>query len=159
MGLVGHESMEPSKVQAPIVDVFTGYVAALGVFARLVERNTTQKGGVVDVSLFGCAIALQHSAITSFLSDHRQPSKIGSAAPYSAPNEAFRTADGWIMVAAYSAGRWQRLCEVLGLSAESGDPRLATLPERLANRGFMRSLLSPRFAERSSDHWITVLQQ
>ena len=26
---------------------------------------------------------------------------MGSAAPYSAPNEAFETEDGWVMVAAY----------------------------------------------------------
>jgi crotonobetainyl-CoA:carnitine CoA-transferase CaiB-like acyl-CoA transferase len=94
MGLIGIDELDPCKVQAPIVDVFTGYVSALGVVARLVERLTTGSGGFVDVGLFSSAIALQQSALTTFLGDRVQPAKLGSAAPYSAPNEAFETKDG-----------------------------------------------------------------
>jgi crotonobetainyl-CoA:carnitine CoA-transferase CaiB-like acyl-CoA transferase len=67
----------------------------------------------LDVSLFATAVALQQSAVTSFIGDRQQPAKMGSAAPYSAPNEAFEANDGWIMVAAYIGDRWRRLCEIL----------------------------------------------
>ena len=116
MSIIGTPESEPCKVQAPIIDVFTGYVAGLGILAKLAERRRDGKGGHLDTSLMNSALALQQSSITSYLTDGVLPQRQGSAAPYSAPNEAFETADGWIMVAAYNGGRWDRLCEVLGRS-------------------------------------------
>src|SRR5690606_13836128 len=106
MGLIGTAESGPMKVQAPIVDVFSGYVAALGCMTALIERSKTGKGRHIDASLFGSAVALQQSAVTAYLGDPVQPAKLGSAAPYSAPNEAYPTADGWIMIAAYMVKHW-----------------------------------------------------
>jgi len=96
------------------------------VVCRLLEREKNGKGGFVDISLLGCAIALQQSAITAYIGDPVQPAKLGSAALYSAPNEAFRAKDGWIMVAAYMQPRWRKLCEVLGRRDLIDDERFST---------------------------------
>lgn len=158
MSIIGTPMSEPCKVQAPIVDVFTGYVAALGILAKLAERQRDGRGGPLDVSLINSALALQQSAIASYLADGVLPQRQGSAAPYSAPNEAFETADGWIMVAAYNSGRWERLCAVLGLSELIADERFATSPQRVANRGAMRDRLAAVFKTRPSEHWLAELR-
>jgi crotonobetainyl-CoA:carnitine CoA-transferase CaiB-like acyl-CoA transferase len=159
MSLVGVPAGEPCKVQAPIVDVFTGYVAAIGVLARLAQRRRDGQGGHLDVSLMNSALALQQPSLTSYLADGVLPQRLGSAAPYSAPNEAFATADGWIMVAAYNGGRWERLCEVLGRADLARDVRFATSARRVANRDAVRDLLGPVFKTRSSEHWLAELRR
>ncbi|MEM5432244.1 CoA transferase [Cupriavidus oxalaticus] len=158
MSLIGLPDGEPCKVQAPVVDVMTGYVACVGILGKLAQRARDGQGGHLDVSLLNAALALQQSSLTSYCADGQLPERAGSAAPYSAPNQAFRTADGWIMVAAYMPERWRRLCDVLGLPALADDPRFATSPLRVANRGAMVEALTGAFVTRSTDAWLAVLQ-
>jgi crotonobetainyl-CoA:carnitine CoA-transferase CaiB-like acyl-CoA transferase len=157
MSLIGVEGEEPCKVQAPIVDVTTGYIAAIGILSRLTARHEPGfVGGHLDVNLLSCAVALQQSAVTSYFGEGKVPSKIGSAAPYSAPNEAFQTSDGWIMVAAYIGDRWARLCRVLGLPKLIEDPRLIESSTRVTNRQEMRDALAPAFRTKTTDDWVTL---
>jgi crotonobetainyl-CoA:carnitine CoA-transferase CaiB-like acyl-CoA transferase len=158
MGLIGDDVSGPCKVQAPIVDVSTGYIGALAVLAALMTRATTGRGALLDVSLFATAVALQQSAVTSFIGDGQQPAKMGSAAPYSAPNEAFEASDGWIMVVAYIGDRWRRLCEILEVPHLANDPRFCTSSDRVANRAAMRAVLSEAFRRRSCGEWLRQLK-
>jgi crotonobetainyl-CoA:carnitine CoA-transferase CaiB-like acyl-CoA transferase len=158
MSLIGSPGTEPSKVQAPVVDVVTGYLACVGVLAKLQQRGETGEGGYLDVNLMNSALALQQPSFTSYLSDGQLPERMGSAAPYSAPNECFQTADGWIMVAAYIGNRWERLCEALGLPQLAQDERFASSPQRVAHRGAMRDALADTFRAHGTDHWLGALK-
>lgn len=159
MSLIGVDGGEPCKVQAPVVDVMTGYVAVTGILARLAQRARDGRGGHLDVSLFNAALALQQSSLAGYLADGQLPVRAGSAAPYSAPNQAFRTRDGWVMVAAYMPDRWRRLCETLDLPALADDPRLRTSPLRVANRAAMVEALTAVFVTRTTDEWLALLRQ
>lgn len=158
MSLIGTVDSEPCKVQAPVVDVMTGYVAVVGILAKLAQRARDGQGGHLDVNLLNAALALQQSSLASYLADGELPVRAGSAAPYSAPNQALQTADGWIMVAAYMPDRWRRLCEVLGLPGLVDDPRFATSPLRVANRAQMVEELTQVFVTRTTDAWLAILR-
>ncbi len=157
MSIIGTPGSEPCKVQTPAVDVVTGYVASTAILARLMQRAATGVGGHLDVNLMNSAIGLQAPAIASYMSDRVLPKRIGSAAPYSAPNEAFETADGWIMVAAYMGDRWQKLCNLLGRPELAQDARFTTSALRIAHRGEMREVLNALFRTHPTDHWLPVL--
>jgi crotonobetainyl-CoA:carnitine CoA-transferase CaiB-like acyl-CoA transferase len=158
MSLIGSEGAEPCKVQAPVVDVMTGYVAVMAVLAKLTQRARDGQGGHLDVNLLNAALALQQSSLTSYLADGRLPVRAGSAAPYSAPNQAFETRDGWVMIAAYMPERWTRLCELLGLPQLANHPRFATSPLRVANRQEMVAALAPVLKRKSTDEWLPLLR-
>jgi crotonobetainyl-CoA:carnitine CoA-transferase CaiB-like acyl-CoA transferase len=158
MSLIGVPGSEPCKVQAPIVDVMTGYVACMGVLAKLAQRARDVQGGHLDVNLLNSALALQQSSIASYFADGELPVRSGSAAPYSAPNQAFETADGWLMVAAYTPDRWRKLCELLGLPGLVDDPRFATSPLRVANRAQMAEVLTRAFKTRTAAEWLPLLK-
>jgi len=157
MNLIGFPEQEPCKVQAPIADVTTGIVATVGVLGALFERERSGVGQRLDTSLFASAVALQQSALTEYFGSQQLPVKAGSAAPYAAPNEAFEAADGWLMVAAYNGGRWERLCEALGVAGHPDALALADLDTRIQQRTRMRDLLGPAFISRTVDHWLAVL--
>ena len=158
MSLIGMPDSEPCKVQAPVVDVMTGYVACMGILARLAQRTRDGQGGHLDVNLLNAALALQQSSITSYFADGALPVRAGSAAPYSAPNQAFETTDGWIMVAAYTPERWKSLCAVLNLPQLVDDPRFATSPLRVANRLPMVEALTRIVRTRTTAEWLPLLK-
>jgi crotonobetainyl-CoA:carnitine CoA-transferase CaiB-like acyl-CoA transferase len=158
MSLIGLPGVEPCKVQAPVVDVITGHIACNGILAKLIQRGRDGRGGHLDVNLMNCAISLQQPSVASYLSDGVPPVRVGSAAPYSAPNEAFETSDGWVMVAAYMGNRWERLCQVLGLAHLVADPRFATSVLRTANRPAMRKALGEVFRLQPTAHWLGLLE-
>ena len=157
MSIIGVPGAEPCKVQAPVVDVITGHIACTGILAKLMQRARDGKGGHLDVNLMNCAISLQLPSIASYLSDGALPVRMGSAAPYSAPNEAFETQDGWVMVAAYIGDRWERLCRVLDLPELIDDERFASSRQRTANRPVLRQELGEAFRRHSTAHWLQVL--
>ena len=159
MSLIGVADTEPCKVQAPVVDIVTGYVACIGVLAKLAQRARDGQGGHLDANLFNSALALQQSSIASYLADRELPRRAGSAAPYSAPNQAFQTADGWVMVAAYTPDRWARLCGLLDLPELVDDPRFSSSPLRVANRAQMVEILTRAFRTRSTEEWLPMLTE
>jgi crotonobetainyl-CoA:carnitine CoA-transferase CaiB-like acyl-CoA transferase len=158
MSIIGVPGAEPCKVQAPVVDVITGHIACTAILAKLMKRGRDRQGGHLDVNLMNSAISLQVPTIASYLSDGVLPVRMGSAAPYSAPNEAFQTRDGWVMVAAYIGNRWEELCQLLGLPELVADARFATSALRTANRPAMRELLGEPFRKESTAFWLQALQ-
>ena len=157
MSIIGVPDAEPCKVQAPIVDVITGYVACTGILAKLLQRSGDGQGGHLDVNLMNSAISLQSPTIASYLSDRVLPVRIGSAAPYSAPNEAFETSDGWVMVAAYMGDRWERLCRVVDRTELIYDERFTSSRARTTHRPQLRVELNAAFREHPTAYWLPRL--
>lgn len=159
MSVTGLPDAEPCKVQVPVVDMVTGYLASISVLGALALRQREGVGQHLDVSMFGSAIALQQTSLATYLHDREIPARTGSAAPYSTPNEALRCADGWIMVAAYHPARWQAFCRVLGVPELADDPRFAEAGVRLKNRAELVTLLEQALMTRSKYEWLPLLYQ
>ena len=153
MSNIGNEDSPPMKVLTPAADMTTGFLAMGAILAALRVRDATGEGQHLDVNLYNSAIMLQQSAVASYLSSGEKPARTGTAAPYSAPNEAYPTRDGWIMIAAYHEDRWQALCTLLGEPALASDERFATNPQRVAHRQALMAELSARLAAHTSAEW------
>lgn len=158
MSVTGLPEAPPCKVQVPVVDMVTGYVAAIGVLGALARRRREgegdREGQWIDASMFASAIALQQMSFASYFADGVPPARIGSAAPYAAPNEALRCADGWIMLAAYHPSRWEALCGVLECPGLLTDPRFRELSGRIAHRRELVLLLEERMTRRPRAEWL-----
>ena len=158
MSLIGQEGGPPGKVQAPAADMATGFLSTVAVLAALRERDRSGQGQHLDMSLYNSALMLQQSAFASYLASGELPAKTGSAAPYSAPNEAYPTADGWIMIAAYHDDRWSALCEALDAPELAADPDFATSPLRVAHRGRLADAIGAKLAHRGTAEWQALLE-
>jgi crotonobetainyl-CoA:carnitine CoA-transferase CaiB-like acyl-CoA transferase len=159
MSMLGSPDSDPSKVPIPIADMVTAYLSTISILASLNGRRRQGEGEHLDVSLYNCTLMLQHLPLSSFLSTGLAPDKTGSAAPYAAPNEAFKTADGWIMVAAYHPARWSALCSLLGLPELMQDERFLDNPARVQHRNQLHWLLEQRFIRETSAHWLARLEE
>jgi crotonobetainyl-CoA:carnitine CoA-transferase CaiB-like acyl-CoA transferase len=157
MSVTGSPEGEPVKVGVPAADTVAGMLAAAGILAALLARERTGCGQRVDLSLLDALLAFQAVPLAMYLASGDPPGRTGSAAPYAAPNEAFPTADGYIMVAAYTPERWKRLCEVIGRPELALDPRFSSNAARVRHRTALRDVLGQVFRTRSAQEWLEAL--
>lgn len=158
MSNIGDENSPPMKVLVPAVDMVTGFLTTSTVMAALRVVETTGLGQHLDMSLYNSAIMFQQSAIASYLSSGEKPIRIGTAAPYSAPNEAYPTKDGWIMIAAYHDDRWPALCQLLNKPELATHPDFASIPLRVANRKKLMVELTDLLASKTSAQWQELME-
>ncbi|WP_416047155.1 CaiB/BaiF CoA transferase family protein [Cupriavidus basilensis] len=154
MSVTGSQGGEPCKVQVPVVDLVTGYLATISVLAALAERQKNGRGQHVEASMFASAIALQHTTFATYFADGKVPGPQGNAAPYSTPNEALRCSDGWIMVAAYHPARWEALCGAIGVPELANDPRFCDNKSRLQHREALLGALESHMRAHPRAFWL-----
>lgn len=158
MSVTGESDGSPVKVGVPAADTMGAMAAVQGVLLALLGRGRSGLGQRVDVSLLDAMLMFQTVPLSMYLASGTLPGRHGSAAPYAAPNEAFPTADGYVMVAAYWPDRWRALLEVLGCLELADDARFATGASRVENRSAMKAELAKRFETRPTAHWLAALE-
>ncbi len=156
MGITGEgPGRPPVKVGAPVTDITAGILAAMGVIAAYTEKLKTGLGQRVDTSLFEAGITLTYWQSAIAMATGASPVPMGSAHPLNAPYQSFQTSDGWINVGAANQANWLRLLAILGQQALSEDVRFATNKARMENLDALSDTLSPLFATRSTQEWLS----
>lgn len=159
MSVTGTEDGPPVKVGVPAADMAGAAYATQAVLAALLARERTGRGQRVDVSLLEALLTYQVVPLSMFLADGAPPRRMGSAAPYAAPNEAFETANGYVMVAAYTPKRWPALCGALGVPELATDERFDTNEKRVRDRHNLHDILEEIFRTRTTAEWIKILDE
>jgi crotonobetainyl-CoA:carnitine CoA-transferase CaiB-like acyl-CoA transferase len=137
--ITGHDGGPGVRVGFPVVDHAAGWVLVAAVLAALLGRadgtgRPDQAGRHHQVVLFDVALSMQASPFTDYLVSGTLPRRIGNASQLSAPNETLRSSDGSVMMAAYLAGHWRTLCELLDCTELLTDPRFVEREDRMRNR-------------------------
>ncbi|HMS80345.1 MAG TPA: CoA transferase, partial [Burkholderiaceae bacterium] len=127
--------------------------------AALAQRARTGRGTRILASQFGASLFAGLTRIAELDATGDVPRPMGSASAWTVPDQAFRTADGWLLVAAPTDRFWTRLCGALGLTALAADPRLATAEGRVAHRGSVVAALSDALRARTTEAWRACLRE
>jgi crotonobetainyl-CoA:carnitine CoA-transferase CaiB-like acyl-CoA transferase len=149
----------PVKVGAPITDITSGIIAAMGILAALHARTQNGKGQFVDTSLFEAGIVQTYWQSAIALATGVAPGPMGSAHPLNAPYEAFETQDGWINLGAANQATWLRTVELLDRRDLAEDARFREASGRLINRIELARELAVEFRKRTSAEWLAALEQ
>jgi len=154
MSLNGEPGDPPMKVGFPVIDAFTGYVAAFGILAALRQRDGTGQGQFVDVSMFDASLVLMTSMVVPYLNAGEQPKQLGSRGYSGSPtSDLFRTRDGHISLGANTQTQYELLCRAIEASELIDDPRFATHAARIDNDVALRAALEAIFATDDADAW------
>ncbi|MCH7531716.1 MAG: CoA transferase [Gemmatimonadetes bacterium] len=143
MSLTGHPDGPPARVGGSVVDVGTGILTALGVLAALRHRDRTGEGTHVEASLLATSLGWVSYHLQGYLASGVVPGRMGTGLASIAPYEAFRTADGELMISAGNDGIFARLCQALDLRNLLEDARFQDNPSRVANRDVLHQLIEP----------------
>ena len=149
MSLTGERDGPPSKVGVAVADIGAGMFAAIAVLAALTARGRGGRGQIVDTSLLEGQVAWLTYMASSYFVTGENPPRPGSAHPSIVPYQPFVTRDIPLTLAVNNEKLWRGFCEALGLEHLRDDPRFASNPERVKNRGILVPQLEAHFRERS----------
>src|SRR5919108_6104249 len=159
MSVTGHPGQGPVRTGAAIADLTAGLFAALGVMTALLEREATGKGQWVQSSLLQSGIALLDFQAARYLMKGEVAPQVGNDQPTSMPTSAYKTADGYINVAASGEGMWKRLCNAIGREDLIARDEFKDNQRRAENRGKLNALLNEALATRTSAEWVEELNR
>jgi len=156
----GHPGSPPARVVVPIIDMGSGLWLFSGILAALLDRAKTGKGAKVAASLLETGVTWTTLLMTNYQATGEVPGPAGSTSPAAAPYEAFATSDqSWVLIAAGNDRLFAKLCNVLGCSNLTSDPRFVSNPERVARRDELHSLLESETQRYHADELIRLLQE
>jgi crotonobetainyl-CoA:carnitine CoA-transferase CaiB-like acyl-CoA transferase len=157
MSLTGFPD-QPVRSVVPFADYGTALHTAFGVMVALYHRAQTGEGQIVDGSLLATSVTFMQALLAekSVMGIDREAR--GNAGFYSAPADAYRTKDGWIMVQAIGSdmfARWVRLVQREDLL---GDPRFATDLSRADHRRVITEAMNAWLATRTNAEALAELE-
>ncbi len=160
-GLSGEPNGGPTRVGVPIADITAGMFAAYAVAAALYwrERDRSRRGQWIDTSMLGGQVALLTYQAGRYFATQDPPRRIGNRHASIAPYEMFKTADGFVNVAAANEPMWQRFCRALDLAELLSEPMFATNPDRVTNRAALSARIEARLTSLSTAQVIDRLEQ
>ena len=157
MAVNGDERLNPLRTGFPVCDTVGGLNAAFAVMAALFHRERTGEGQSIDVALLDSIMPLMGWVAANLLIGKQQPSLMGNDNFTAAPSGTFRTADGFINIAANKQEQWEAVCDVLGLPELKRDPRFEERDTRKKNRKELTSLLEAKLAAKPTAAWVSAL--
>lgn len=141
MAITGERGGAPIKLGTSAFDMLAGMNCQAGILAALLQRATTGKGQKVETSLLESEVAFLVNAAMEFLLTGQEPQKWGSEHAQQVPYKAFRTADGWAVIAGGFQNLYEAFMKVLGREDLATDPRFSKLSARVANRPELYAIL------------------
>lgn len=154
--VTGQPDAPPTPVGLPVLEMNAALYAAAGVVAALTEQRASGRGQRVEVSLYDCGV----NALATFLPLHfggKAARRAGNRHTMCSPWNAFRAADGWVLICSATDDQWRRLCTVMGREDAAAAPGLATLKERVENVDRVDAIVNAWTSARSMDACMAAL--
>lgn len=158
MSLTGAPDGEPQKSGLAYADLFTGLYATVAILAALRERDRTARGAHIDMALLDTQVGVLANQALNWMVSGEVPHRMGNGHANLVPYQAFRVADGEVIVAVGNDAQYARLCAILGLPALAEDERFRTNPARVVNRDALLPQLQAAIALRRRHEFSDALE-
>ena len=158
MSITGLPGQGPVRVGIAISDSSSGIYCAFGIVLALLEREHSGEGQWVNTSLLQALIAMLDFQAARWLIAHEVPPQAGNDHPTAIPTGVFKTADGYINIAA-SGKLYERLCNALGAPELFTHPDFSEYRLRSKNRSALNAEIEKHTVKRTSAEWIALLNE
>ncbi len=155
--LLSGEPGAPARTQVPYVDFGTALFAAYGTLAALMERQKSGKGQMVEASLFSTSLAFNNALLIEQGVAAPNRDGRGNRGFHSAPNDLYRTMDGWIVLMVVGNPLYKRWARLMGEPEWLEDPRFASDQSRGDNSEAISARMSEWCRGRTTDQALEEL--
>ncbi|MBL6429059.1 MAG: CoA transferase [Maritimibacter sp.] len=155
MKLSGNEGDPAMRIGFPIVDTYSGLLAAFAIQTAIIqkERGLVESQNV-DVAMLDATLVMLSSVVNPLLMAGQQHVRTGNRGFSRSPTaDTFACKTGEITVGAVEDHHIAKMLDVLGVAHVLDDPRFATRIDRLRNADAMRVHLAAAFETRDAAEW------
>jgi len=157
MSITGPDPEHMVRAGIPIGDLGGGMFGVMGILAALYERERSDVGQHVDISMLDCQISmLNYMATMHFLSGDN-PYPIGNSHFVHVPYNTFTCSDGSIVIAVITDNFWQNLKGLLKCS-ELDLPQYDNQPGRWEDRKMINAKLNELLSVDTCAHWLALFE-
>lgn len=156
--LMGEPDRPPVRAGVSLGDTLAALHGVIGVLLALQARQRTGRGQVVDVALYEAVFNCMESLLPEYsaFGAIRQPA--GSALPGIAPSNAYRCADGQVVIGGNGDSIYKRLMHAIGRDDLGQDPDLAHNAGRATRVHAIDAAITAWTVQRSVDDVVATLQ-
>ena len=148
------QGSEPRLIPTLVADKVSGLTIAYAVLAALVQRERTGQGQEIEVPMIDVVTSftlVEHAGAATAEPPQGAPGYARVLEPNRSPQQ---TADGWIMVLAYTRQNFIDLFTEAGHPERADDPRIATASSRLEHIDDLYAEVAALVKERTTAEWL-----
>lgn len=135
----GEAGSNPTRLGLAMVDMGTGLYSAVAILMALAEREKSQQGQYLDMTLYDCAVSLMHPHIPNYMFSGKVPEATGNAHPNISPYDTFRTKTVDIFIGAGNDRAYAKMCVELEREELITDSRFLKNIDRVTNRDELKA--------------------
>ncbi len=135
VAITGYEDEPPLKSGPALCDILGGVHLYSAIVTALMQRVTTGKGAVIDVSMQDSVIPTLCSALGAYYRFGDNPPRVGNhhQAKALAPYNIYETSDGHVAIICIREGHWRKLLKAMNRQDLADDERFANMAIRSKN--------------------------
>ncbi len=149
----------PVRIGASWIDMGAGMYTVIGILKALLDRQLTNLGKHIDVSLLDTALSWMSPLVARYSMSGELPSRIGSALAAFSPYQVFKCKNGYLFIGASTERFWKTLCTFLKIEHLIEDPRYATNEERVKNRDQLTEQIEAALVEVERDNLVKKIRE
>jgi CoA:oxalate CoA-transferase len=158
MTLSGEPGSPPMRIGFPVVDSYSGLLAAFSIMSALLQRERTGEGQCIDLAMFDAAMVMMISVLGPYLVDGSKPEKQGNRGYSMSPTaDTFPTAKGSITLGVIRDEQFRRFCAAIGRPGLAEDPRFADRKARSEHGDALQAEVIKTLSTRTADEWEKTL--
>ena len=158
MGLTGFPEA-PLRSIVPFADYGTALHAAFGAMAALYHRAQTGRGQLIDVSLLATSVMFMAPLLAERAVTDIRRQRQGNASYWTAPSDAYKTRDGWIIVPTIGDPMFRRWARLVGREDLIDRPRCRDDITRGDNYRLINEVMVPWCAARTRSEALEQLER
>lgn len=155
MSMTGEPGKRPLKSGIAVYDIGAGITSLYAILAAYIHKQRSGQGQLVDVSLAECGIPWFTWEAAAYFAEGTIPGPTGWRHRVSAPYQALKTGNGYIVIGAANQRTWENLCtNVLNKPEWIHDARFRTNLDRGKHVEQLEQCLEEVLQQHDSEVWL-----
>ncbi|SFU76384.1 CaiB/BaiF CoA transferase family protein [Halomonas korlensis] len=157
MSMTGEKGRRPLKTGIAVYDIGAGITAVYSILAAYIHKTNSGEGQHIDIAITECGLPWFAWEAAAYFGEGTVPEPTGWRHRVSAPYQAVKASDGYIMLGCANQRTWERFCQdVLEREDLMADPRFLTNFDRGQHVEELEAVLEAIMVDREMDHWLVL---
>ncbi|WP_447043383.1 CaiB/BaiF CoA transferase family protein [Vreelandella sp. H-I2] len=157
MSMTGEKGRRPLKTGIAVYDIGAGITAVYSILAAYIHKTNSGEGQHIDIAITECGLPWFAWEAAAYFGEGTLPEPTGWRHRVSAPYQAVKARDGYIMLGCANQRTWERFCQdVLVRPDLMVEPRFLTNYDRGQHVEELEAVLEAIMVAQDMNHWLEL---